>query len=107
MAAGETQVVKMSSSTCPGKNFVKNNKNTNQKSLLSKKLFLPSIVWLVLCKTKEENILLNCLDGKDREGTSFQTGWKNRRSSELTLKSKKRFYYLAFKYTVCPRACVS
>ena len=44
MAAGKTQVVKMSSSTCPGKNFVKNNKNKNQKTLLSKKLFLPSIV---------------------------------------------------------------
>lgn len=71
MAAGKTQVVKMSSSACPGKNFIKNN-NKSQKSLLSKKLFLPSIVRLVLCKTKEESILLNCLDGKDREGTSFQ-----------------------------------
>lgn len=71
MAAGKTQVVKMSSSTCPGKNFIKNN-NKNQKSLLSKNLFLPSIVRLMLCKTKEENILLNCLDRKDREGTSFQ-----------------------------------
>ena len=95
------QQVKLKWSKCPhqlalGKISSRTTTKKKQKSLLSKKLFLPSIVWLVLCKTKEENILLNYLDGKDREGTSFQTGLEKPKKFRTNTWKQKEVLLLGF-----------